>query len=195
MRSSCLNRNRWKIDHGKAWEHLSGEVFGQTQISYSQYGIVTSENSSSMIFNHPLDIHFAAAGLQVNYSCQKKSYVAYRSKNTAIYRLASQGWGAPRITVQCYRMDWHGRRLLSGYGFAHLPSTAGPHRIEICLWRPIGSNEQELESYLLGSTLALTSHEPIYESAWRERCRLVTVSAGRISIDLFVITRFLAKQG
>ena len=92
-------------------------------------------------------------------------------------------------------MDWHGRRLLSGYGFAHLPSTAGPHRIEICLWRPVGSNEQELESYLLGSTLALTSHEPIYESAWRERCRLVTVSAGKIFIDLFVITRFLANQG
>lgn len=92
-------------------------------------------------------------------------------------------------------MDWHGRRLLSGYGFAHLPTTPGAHRIEISLWRPVGSAEQELEAYLLGSTPALATHEPIYESAWRERCRLVTVSAGKIFVDLFVITRFLKNQG
>lgn len=92
-------------------------------------------------------------------------------------------------------MDWHGRRLLTGYGFAHLPTTPGPHRLEVSLWRPVGSSEQELESFLLGSTPALTSHEPIYESAWRDRCRLITVSAGKILIEVFVTTRFFKNQG
>jgi hypothetical protein len=40
-------------------------VFGQTQISYAQDGIVPEFTTSSVIFNHPLDLHFAAAGLQV----------------------------------------------------------------------------------------------------------------------------------
>jgi hypothetical protein len=40
-------------------------VFGQTQISYAQDGIVPGFTTSSVIFNHPLDLHFAAAGLQV----------------------------------------------------------------------------------------------------------------------------------
>lgn len=92
-------------------------------------------------------------------------------------------------------MDWHGRRLMSGYGFAHLPTTPGPHRIEVSLWRPVGSNQQEMEAHLLGSVPALVSHQPIYEAAWRERCRLVTISAGKVFIDLFVMTRNLKGQG
>ena len=84
---------------------------------------------------------------------------------------------------------------MSGYGFAHLPTTPGPHRIEVSLWRPVGSNQQELEANLLGSIPALATHGPIYESAWRERCRLVTISAGKVFIDLFVITRNIKDQG
>ena len=40
-------------------------MLGQTQISYSQDGVVPGCTTSSVIFNHPLDLHFAAAGLQV----------------------------------------------------------------------------------------------------------------------------------
>ena len=106
-----------------------------------------------------------------------------------------QGLGAPRIAVQCYRMDWHGRRLLCGYGFAHLPTVPGIHRVEISLWRPVGTPGQELEAFLLGRTPALTSHEPIYDSAWRERCRLVTVAAGKVYAEIFVTTRFFKEHG
>ena len=59
---------RWKVDHGKAWEHLGGEVFGQTQIAYSRNGIISDDSTAYMVFNHPLDLHFAAAGLQVTIS-------------------------------------------------------------------------------------------------------------------------------
>ena len=56
---------RWKVDHGKIWEHLSGEIFGQTQISYCNSHTIFNDAPYSMTFNHPLDMHFAAAGLQV----------------------------------------------------------------------------------------------------------------------------------
>jgi len=155
--------DRWKVEHGKAWEHLGGELMGQTQISYCE-----ARDAEYLPFNHPIDLHFAEAGIQ--------------------------GWGAPRIAMQCYRMDWHGRRLLSGYGFAHLPTTPGLHRIEVCMWRPTGSPEQEMDAFLLGRTPALVSHEPIYESAWKDRSRLVTVPSGKIFLDLFVVTRYLNKH-
>jgi hypothetical protein len=61
--------------------------------------------------------------------------------------------------------------------------------MEVNLWRPVGSPEQELDAFLLGRVPALTSHEPLYESAWRERCRLVTETAGKVSIDVFVVAR------
>jgi hypothetical protein len=154
---------RWKVDYGKAWAWLGGEVQGQTQVSYCK-----SSSSECITFNHPMDLHFAEAGLQ--------------------------GWGAPRLAVQVYRMDFYGRRILAGYGFVHFPLTPGLHNIEVSLWRPSGNPEQELESFILGQTPALTSHEPVYESAWRDRCRLVTVSAGKVFVEVFVITRNTKKQ-
>ena len=66
--------------------------------------------------------------------------------------------------------------------------TPGPHRLEVNLWRPTGTAEQELDSFMLGRTPALVNHEPLYESAWRERCRLVTVAAGKVFVDIIVVT-------
>lgn len=82
-----------------------------------------------------------------------------------------------------------------GYAFEHLPTTPGAHRMEVNLWRPVGSPEQELDSFLLGRVPALVSHEPLYESAWRERCRLVTTAAGKVFLDLFVVTRNMQRVG
>lgn len=155
---------RWKVDHGKVWELLGGEVTGQTHISYC------STNEQEVLpLSHPIDLHFAAAGLQ--------------------------GWGAPRFCVQCYRLDWHGRKVLSGYGFVHLPLTTGAHRLKIPLWRPVGTPDQELSSFLLGESPALINHEPIYESAWKDRCRLLTIASGEVEVELHVINRFMSQQG
>ena len=155
---------RWKVDAGKAWELLGGEGQGQTQVSYCRH-----RETEVIPFNHPIDLHFAEAGLQ--------------------------GWGAPRLSFQVYRVDMFGRKLLQGYGFEHLPMTPGVHRMEVKLWRPSGTAEQELDSFMLGRTPALVSHEPLYESAWRERCRLVTVAAGKVLIDVMVVTRNADKVG
>ena len=92
-------------------------------------------------------------------------------------------------------MDIYGRKLMHGYGFEHIPLTPGKHRLEVCLWRPAGTPDQELDSFMLGKTPALVNHEPLYETAWRERCRLVTTAAGKVYIDIYVVSRNSDKQG
>jgi hypothetical protein len=52
-----------------------------------------------------------------------------------------------------------------------------------------------LSSFLLGEVPSLITHDPIYETAWKERCRILTVSAGTVFADVFVVTRFMKKQG
>ena len=122
-------------------------------------------NNEIVPFNHPIDLHLSQA--------------------------AMQGWGSPRISIQTYRLDMYGRRLLSSYGFAHIPLRNGAHKVSIQLWRPAGTPEQELSALLLGDTPALASADPLYESAWRERCRLISQAAGKVNLELFVVTRNL----
>ena len=65
-----------------------------------------------------------------------------------------------------------------------------------CVYQVGGSTRnQELEAYLLGRTPALVNHEPIYDSAWRERCRLVTVPAGTVHMEITVMTRNAKQAG
>lgn len=73
--------------------------------------------------------------------------------------------------------------------------TPGSYLLEVPLWRPIGTPEQELQAYILGDAPALGNPDPIYESAWKDRCRLMTTSAGNVLIKISVITRFMREQG
>jgi len=55
---------RWKIEYGKVWQHLSGDLIGQTQVAYAHIS-----EKESLPLSHPLDAHFAVAGLQVISYC------------------------------------------------------------------------------------------------------------------------------
>lgn len=159
---------RWSIDAPSSWQHLGGEVLGQTQVSYCRNGLGTILEKTCVPLNHPFDVHYAFYGLQ--------------------------GWGSSRISIQGFRMDNYGRRILCGYGFVHLPSIPGRHKLEIQCWRPLGSPEQEAGAFFLGSMPALVSEKVIYESAWADRCRLVTSPAGKVYIEVYVIGRFLHRH-
>eukprot|EP01035_Chromulina_nebulosa_P017004 gene17004-22503_t len=156
---------RYKIEYGTACEHISGDLIGQTHIAY-QHNILSY---NTLTYNHPIDIHLAELGISGN--------------------------KPPLILIQCTRVDWHGRRLISGYGFAHIPTTNGYNKITIPLWRPTGSLEEELDSFFVGRSSALINSDPIYETAWKDRCRLVTTTAGEITIELYTITRHTKLQG
>jgi hypothetical protein len=51
---------RWKVEHGKCWELLGGEIQGQTQVGYCEV-----RETEEIALNHPLDLHFAEAGVPV----------------------------------------------------------------------------------------------------------------------------------
>jgi hypothetical protein len=51
-----------------------------------------------------------------------------------------------------------------------------------------------MESYLLGRVPALLTSDPIYETAWQDRERLMTTTAGTVTLQIYVLTRFMYKQ-
>jgi hypothetical protein len=51
---------RWRVEFDKAWHHLGGDLTGQTQVAYN-----TNLGSEARPLNHPIDLHFAEAGLHV----------------------------------------------------------------------------------------------------------------------------------
>jgi len=116
-------------------------------------------------FCHPVDIHFATRGLQ--------------------------GW--PKVWVQVFHQDSLGRNELVGYGFSHIPTSAGCHKIEIATWKPSGSLGDSLSQHFLGGAHQLKTSELIFSS--QERYRLTTVAAGKVTANLNLILRNFHKFG
>lgn len=151
---------RWVIEVPDTWRVLSGESSGQTQVGCGGMG---PGSRAVLPLNHPIDVHYAQVGLQ--------------------------GWGAARLSVQAYRMDSFGSKILAGYGFSHIPSLSGNHKLELSMWRPVGTPDMELAALFLGKVPALQSEKAIYDAAWQQRCRLVTIAVGRVYADIYVIER------
>ncbi|KAL9182037.1 hypothetical protein ACHAXT_012380 [Thalassiosira profunda] len=132
--------------------------------SQTQYS--AQDDDGVQVWNHPLDAHFAAASIQ--------------------------GW--PRIILQVWELDEYGRSILSGYGFAHLPTNPGCHELEVRCWRPSGSMREELESFFLGTSSCLVDENVIFGKAWEDRSSLVTVSSGIVRMHVNVLLRFFGEQ-
>ena len=45
----------------------------------------------------------------------------------------------PKLHFQVWHQDGYGRSELYGYGFCHVPTSPGEHRIECVTWRPTGN--------------------------------------------------------
>lgn len=141
------------------------ELIGGIRTGQTQIAYTDMRPQEEIPFNHPLDFHFAQA--------------------------AATGVNSPRITFQSYKLDIYGRKILCGYGFCHFPVTPGYHKIEIPMWRPQGTPEQEYAASFLGEMIGLNSHEPLYDSAWHDRHRIITTAVGSVTVELFVLTRFM----
>lgn len=101
-----LYYNRWKVDYGKAWEHLGGDVFGQTQISYSSDDMISTDSSHKMTFNHPIDMHFAMAGLQVTYQYKAVSFVLKMRVISSLSLSLGLGGASNHCTVLPNGLAW-----------------------------------------------------------------------------------------
>lgn len=161
---------KWEIEYGSCWEHVSGRLEGQTHIDYPSDGL-------SVVWSHPLDVHFVAKGMH--------------------------GW--PRLIVQVWRLDSDGHLEVVGYGFSHLPSIpgkhdlslhlhlvstgVGPHKINIATWRPVGTLKEEISAQFLGGTPRLRDIGFLFEKAWSDRCRLLTTASGTVNVTVDVVLK------
>jgi len=138
---------KWTIEWGKSFSLLCGDSEGQTQYS------MLATDDKSCIWNHPVDVHFASAGMS--------------------------GW--PRIIVQLWELDSYGRTASVGYGFAHLPCTQGIHYVNIQCWRPQSMKfGEEMKSFYLGMSTQLSDNSIIFDNAWQNRNRLLTIHTGQL---------------
>ncbi|CAM9329208.1 unnamed protein product, partial [Sphacelaria rigidula] len=75
------------------------------------HAVYLETGESFATWNHPVDLHYTTKSIQ--------------------------GW--PRLMVQVWQLDMHGRNVLRGYGFRHFPSTAGFSEVSVPCWRPTGT--------------------------------------------------------
>lgn len=116
-------------------------------------------------WSHPIDLHYATKGLQ--------------------------GW--PKLHFQVWHQDSFGRCSLYGYGYCHVPSSPGHHRISCVTWRPLGTWQEQLAQMFVGGGPQLRSPDLIYSGA--DRYRLNTEAMGTVELELGVILRHFDKYG
>ena len=99
------------------------------------------------------------------------------------------GW--PRLLLEVFQLDRHGRNDLVGYGIVDLPKVPGSHELECTTWRPRGSRKQEYSAYFLGGHPRLSSSgmQVLYKDAWDHRCQLTTVPSGTVYLQIDVLMK------
>mmetsp|Transcript_18550 Transcript_18550/g.30508 ORF Transcript_18550/g.30508 Transcript_18550/m.30508 type:complete len:124 (-) Transcript_18550:336-707(-) len=117
------------------------------------------------IWSHPIDVHYDTKGIQ--------------------------GW--PRMYFQVWHEDSFGRTDLEGYGFIHVPTSAGTYDLECVTWRPAGTLWERISSWFIGGNPQLKNEELILSGA--DRFRLRTIASGTVHLRLGVILKNFEKYG
>ncbi|CAG2119082.1 unnamed protein product [Medioppia subpectinata] len=105
---------------------------------------------------HPIDLHFVTKGIQ--------------------------GW--PKLELQVWHQDSFGRCNICSYGFIHMPSQGGYHKITCHTWRPIGSLSDQISQFFTEDSLKLMNEEIITNE---NRSRLQTQAMGSVNLELYVV--------
>ena len=92
--------------------------------------------------------------------------------------------------ILCYS----GRAQHIANGFSHVPCAAGSHEIEVPTWRPTGSLQDEFRSFFLRGVPQLKTDEIVFDQAWEDRCKLVTIPSGTVHVQVDVLMRHSADQ-
>ena len=121
------------------------------------------EGEPWVVWSHPVDLHFAA-----------KSLV---------------GW--PKMWFQVWCMDRHGAKDLAGYGFCHVPTSAGTHELDVVTWCPEGTAMEKFTSFFVGGRPRLKFEEVIHSAG--DRFRLQTKAGGVIKLNLGICVKDFDK--
>ncbi|XP_017765462.1 PREDICTED: tectonic-3-like [Eufriesea mexicana] len=117
------------------------------------------------VWDHPIDLHYTTQTLQ----------------------------NSPKVLLQIFYRDTHGRILFGSYGICNIPLSPGLHFIKCHTWKPIGSWKDRLKDKFLGVTLQLKSPSVLVNSM--DRFELLTESMGTVKIELYILTRNFEKYG
>jgi B9 domain-containing protein 2 len=80
---------------------------------------------------------------------------------------------------------------LAGYGFCHVPTSAGMHEVEVVTWCPEGTVMEKLTSFFVGGRPRLKFEEVIHAPG--DRFRLQTKAGGVIKLHLGVCVKDFEK--
>ncbi|XP_047515458.1 B9 domain-containing protein 2 isoform X1 [Pieris napi] len=150
---------RYTIQAGPNWTLLTGCTEGQTST-----GKPNTDNS--VIWAHPLDIHFVTRGIQ--------------------------GW--PKLVFHVNCLDSLERSWVVGYGCTSLPTVPGYHTIRVPCWLPAATSiSDSLRQYFLGGSHQITQNDII--SLGNDRFKLSTQSKGCIEIKICIILRNFTQFG
>eukprot|EP00026_Physarum_polycephalum_P019312 Phypoly_transcript_21272.p1 GENE.Phypoly_transcript_21272~~Phypoly_transcript_21272.p1 ORF type:complete len:176 (+),score=17.78 Phypoly_transcript_21272:55-582(+) len=148
------------------WSIVAGQNWSLLEgLIEGQTQVDVPKNGQMAIWAHPIDVHYATKGIQ--------------------------GW--PKLKLQVWHQDMFGRNELYGYGFCHLPMSAGIFDLDCVTWRPQGSISDEITAFFLGGTPQLANDELVVSGA--DRYRLKTISMGTVHIHISIIHRDFAKYG
>lgn len=110
-----------------------------------------------------------------------------------VTRLTCTTHGRPKLHLQVWHQDPFGPSEISGYGYCHVPSSTGHHRISCATWRPLGSWLEQLTQKFIGGGLQLRSPDLIYDGM--DRCRLSTEAMGTVELEINISMRNFDKYG
>lgn len=116
-----------------------------------------SEDLDVCVWSHPIDAYFEFTSLA--------------------------GW--PKISFQVWEHDDLGRSYLGGYGFCNLPIAPGHHKIDVPVWRPVGTKTEEITSEYIGGSPILRDQSLAHNPT--DRYKLKAESTGTIHVDMNVI--------
>ncbi|KAH8333574.1 B9 domain-containing protein 2 [Drosophila kikkawai] len=149
------------------WSLQSGNAWRLVQgevQGQSHVGSHRLQNCSD--FAQPLDIHLSAASVL--------------------------GW--PRLLVEVYAVNVLNQSWPVGYGFVHVPTTPGSHRLEISTWKVAPNGWwQSIREQFGGGGAALSKTDLLYSGV--ERYKLHTLSSGKVIVDLNLIFRKFEDYG
>lgn len=150
---------RYSFQAGPNWTLISGFPEGQTLTG-------KPEHNQSVIWSHPLDLHFITKGIQ--------------------------GW--PKIVLQVSCVDYFGRSWVVGYGCCNLPIAPGPHVLEVPCWLPAPTTIiDSIKQYFIGGSHQLLHSDII--NLGTDRYKLRTQTKGSIKLVLDIIVRKLCQFG
>ena len=104
---------------------------------------------------------------------------------------AVSGW--PKMHFQVYHQDSFGRNELYGYGFCHIPTSPGIHKIDCPTWQPSGTFFESVSQQFLGGAAELRNPDVVYSGS--QRYKLTTVATGKVHLQLGIILRNFDKYG